>query len=436
MHCFSGSNLILIVVFATAGSANPAEPVTFNKDVAPILFQKCAGCHHPGEIAPFSLLSYKDAYKRAAFVKEITASKRMPPWKPQPGFGDELQDNLSLSEQQLKTIAQWVDSGAKEGDAADLPETPKFDSEWKLGKPDLILEMSRPYTIAAERRDMYRAFVMPTNLKEDVTIAGLEFRPGNPRVVHHVNIQVDSSGAYRNLKPEQLAEGVEPALANPTGMLSGWVPGLRPYLYPEDCGRTLMKDSAVIFNMHYAPTGKEETDQSKLGIYFAKKPVKNLLLPVLLGSTTRLRIPAGEKAYLTGATYQLPCDVRVITIAPHMHLLGREMKVVARGPKDNKIKPMICIPDWDFNWQGPYAYVKPVLLEKGTVLEMSAAFDNSADNPRNPFNPPRFVRGGPATTQEMCQCTLLVFTVNPEDRIPLRRDMVRARQEAKKGPKK
>jgi hypothetical protein len=355
----------------------------------------------------------------------------MPPWKPIPGYG-EFRDERRLSEQEIHTLARWADSGAAQGDPKDLPPMPQFTEGWQLGKPDLILKMPEPFTVPAGGRDVYRCFVIPTGLTENRTVAAIEFRPGNRRSVHHANFFLDTTGVARK---KENADG-QPGFHSPgggagfpaSGTLGGWAPGATPRRLPDGVGRMLRRGADVVVQIHYQPSGKEEKDQSSLGIFFTKTPAWKVFMAVALGSR-ELRIPPGEKRYRRTVSYRLPVDVHVIGVLPHMHLLGREMKVTATLPSGKK-QPMIWIKDWDFNWQGQYQYVKPVALPKGTVLHMEAFFDNSADNPKNPNSPPKLVRWGLRTTDEMCTLGVQVVVDGPPSNgILLSKDLARFRRE-------
>jgi mono/diheme cytochrome c family protein len=421
---------LLSVAFAAAPPRSRA--VTFNKDVAPILFKHCAGCHRPAEIGPFSLLSYKDAAKRANFLKEITADRRMPPWKPVHGYG-EFQDERRLSEKEIRVIARWADSGAKEGDPQDLPAAPKFTDGWQLGKPDLILKAARPFTVPAGGRDILRCFVIPTGLKEERTVAAIEFRPSARRVVHHAVFGTDVKGEARKLEKSPGEGYAAPGGGmgvNLSGYLGGWAPGGAVRRLPPRVGRLLLANSDLVIQVHYVPSGKEEQDQPTIGIYFTEKRAWQQVRIAYL-SELRLRIPAGEKRHRVSNKYTLPVDVHAIGALAHMHLLGREMKAHAELP-DGKTVPLLWITDWDFNWQGQYQYVKPIPLPRGTVLHMEAYFDNSSDNPKNPNKPPITVWRGPRTVDEMCGFRLQVVVDRPgRDGLKFLRDVGKFRREGR-----
>lgn len=393
-----------------------AEEITYTRHVAPILNKHCAGCHRPGEVGPFSLLSYTDVARRADFLKEITGSRRMPPWKPEPGFGEFL-DERRMTDAEIKTIAQWADSGAKQGDPKDLPPLPKFVDGWQLGEPDLIVKMTEPFKLDATGKDVQQCFVIPIPLEVGKFVSAVEFRPGNRKIVHHAIFYLDSTGVARKKDEAEKGPGYHsfggPGFV-PTGGLGAWAPGSTPRHLPDDVGKFLKKGSDLVMQIHYHPNGKENTDQSSLGIYFSKKPVERLVAGIGLRSVLFV-IPPGDKRYkLTADSDPLPCDAEVYGIGPHMHLIGREMKVVAVTP-DKKEIPMIWIKDWDFNWQGGYAYKEPLKLPKGTVLKMEAYYDNSKDNPFQPSNPPIPVTWGEQTTNEMCLCGVQMLVKDRED---------------------
>ena len=398
------------------GMIGAAEVPTFNKDIAPILWANCAGCHRAGEIGPFPLLTYKDAAKRASFIAEITTSRRMPPWKAEPGFGS-FHDERRLKDVDIDKITAWAEGGAPEGDAKDLRPMPRFPEGWQLGTPDLVLKASEPFDVPAKGNDIYRCFVIPIPIDENKTVAAFEFRPGNRRVVHHALLYLDSSGAARRKDAAAAGPGYlsfgGPGII-PTGGLGGWAPGAMPRLLPDGMGKFVRKGSDLVLQVHYHPDGKPEQDQSVVGIYFTKKPAIRIVSGIAV-RTRRLDISAGDSHYHASAQSEpLPVDVQAIAIAPHMHYIGKEMKVIAQTPDDKSV-PLIWIKDWDFNWQGQYQFDKPIKLPKGTIIKLDAYYDNSAENPSNPSKPPRNVHWGEQTTDEMCLLGVQVVTENPAD---------------------
>lgn len=392
--------LSAVVAWSSAGDAEASE-VTFTRDVAPILFKHCATCHRPGEVGPFSLLNYQDVAKRAEFIKDVTQAKRMPPWKAESGFGHFL-DERRLTDQEIATIATWADTGAKEGDPNALPAAPKFPEGWQLGQPDRVLKMVKPFQVPAGGSDVYQCFVIPIPIEKDEMVTAIEFRPGNARVVHHAILYLESRGQARALDPK--GDGYRsfggPGLL-PSGGLGAWVPGSMPRHLPEGLGRYLKKGSDLVLQIHYHPSGKAEEDQSSVGIYFAKQPVKQMVAGMAVRSRGLHIPPAESRFHVTASSQPLPVDANLIAIGPHMHMIGREMKVIAETPGGQTI-PLIWIKDWDFNWQGSYYYADPIRLPKGSVVKLDAYYDNSENNPQNPSSPPKLVRWGEQTTDEMC----------------------------------
>jgi mono/diheme cytochrome c family protein len=408
--------LLLSAVVAVTPSSTSETAVTYTKQIAPILWKNCAGCHRPGEVGPFPLLSYEDAAKRADFLASITSDRRMPPWKAEPDFG-RFHDERRLNESEIAMLASWAAAGAPQGDPKDLPEPPKFVEGWTLGQPDLVLEMPDAFTVPASGRDIYQCFVIPIPMTENKTVAAVEFRPGNRSVVHHAILYLDANGAARKRDESEDGPGYRsfggPGVL-PTGGLGGWAPGAMPRRLPEGTGKFLRRGSDLVLQIHYHPDGKIETDRSTVGIYFTKQPATTLVGGLAIHSRG-LNIPPDEKHYqVTAESDALPVDVNVLGVAPHMHLLGRKIKVTASTPA-GKTVPLVWIKDWDFNWQGQYAFEKPVRLPKGSVIHVEAEYDNSTDNPFNPNSPPKRVHWGEQTTDEMCLVSVQLTTDSMAD---------------------
>ncbi len=417
---------ILVLGLLVSGTID--EPVTYSKQIAPILWKHCADCHRPGEVGPFSLLTYKDAAKRASFLKEVVSKRQMPPWKAEPGFG-EFHDVRRLSDEEIDLIARWADEGAEEGDPHDLPPLPKFPEGWQLGEPDLVLRMPEPFEIPPTGSDVFRCFVIPTGLVEDRTVAAVEFRPGNRRVVHHALFFLDDTGRARAKDETDAGPGYTSFGGigiTPSGSLGGWAPGTGPRPLPDGLGRLLLRGSDLVLQVHYHPSGKPETDQSSLGIYFTKSPRNRTRIVAAVALANRnFSIPPGDARHpITPQPFVLPADVDAIGITPHMHWIGKEMKVQAIRP-DGEVVPLIWIKDWDFNWQGQYLFARPIPLPKGTRIELEAYYDNSDQNPRNPSHPPRTVTFGEQTTDEMCLCGIQVVPKSIAGYSELRRAMLR-----------
>jgi hypothetical protein len=331
----------------------------------------------------------------------------MPPWKPVPGHGEFLDENR-LSQPEIDLLARWADSGAPEGDPGDLPPPLPFSDGWSLGEPDLILEPEGEFAVPPGGADLMRCFSIPTRLLQSRWVAGFEIRPGNRRVVHHAIAFPDPLGV--SVLRRESGSGYScfggPGIATDT-VIGAWAPGTRPRLFPEGVGVRLTPFSRVVLQVHYHPVGTPQIDRTQLGVYFAREPVAKELYYLPLGNF-RFTIPAGAERQVVTASLTLPRvpnGVKALSIAPHMHWLGREIRVDATYP-DGTRRPLIYIDDWDFNWQTFYYFREPVPLPPGTRLELRAVFDNSAKNPRNPFDPPREVRFGEQSTDEMCLAVL------------------------------
>jgi peroxiredoxin len=387
--------------------------VTFHKDVAPILWERCAGCHRPGEVGPFSLLSYRDAAKRAAFLSEEAGARQMPPWRAVHGYGD-FEDLGRLSRRELATLARWAETGAPEGDPQDRRDPPTFPEGWRLGTPDNVITMPEPFVVPAGGGDIYRAFVLPLPLEADTAVAAVEFRPGNRRIVHHARFYVDPSSDCRRRDDADATPGfaslgggdiVKPGLG-------AWVPGLIPRMPPSDVGKVIRKGSDLVMLIHYHGTGKEETDQSSIGLYYCRTPPTRKVTTLSL-STIKIDIPPGANRHRMTQTTYLKADAHAIAVMPHGHYLMRQISLTATRP-DGKVVPMLWIDDWDFDWQGQYHFARPVPVPKGTRLDLVAVYDNSSENSANPNVPPRRVKFGYASTDEMLGCHVQVIADDDE----------------------
>ncbi len=408
----------LVLAAWAAPSAAAEEPVTFNKHVAPILWKNCASCHHTGHVGPFPLVTFKDAAKRADFIREVTATKRMPPWRAEEGHGP-FDNERRLNADEIKTLAKWAEAGAPEGDPKDLPPAPKFPEGWQLGEPDLILKMPASFTVPAGGPDVYRCFVIPIPTAEDRTVAAVEFRPGNQRVIHHASFFLDDKGQGR--KKEQETKDGQPGYTSfggpgitPVGGIGGWGLANLPRFLPEGTGMLLPRGCDLVMQIHYHPTGKVETDQSVLGVHFSRKPATKFVT-TFQARTTDITIPPGEKRHrVTCSSAPLPADVTVLTVTPHMHFLGREITATAELPGGKKVS-LVGIKDWDFHWHERYQFKSPLRLPKGTVVQVEAFYDNSADNPKNPNSPPKLVKYGNNLTDEMVSAHLEVVADSVAD---------------------
>jgi mono/diheme cytochrome c family protein len=412
-----------ILLLALPAAAGAASAPTFNKDIAPILLTNCANCHRPGEVAPFSLLTYRDAAKRAALIAGAVGARFMPPWKAEPGYGD-FAGERRLTDAQIALIQEWAKAGTPEGDPNLKPAPPKFVDGWQGGQPDQLLTMPAKYSLPADGPDQYRCFVLPTGLDHDVYIAGTEFRPGNRRIVHHALVFLDASGQARKLAAS--GDGSYPCFGGPgfpaAGLIGGWAPGFTPPSRDPELSLPLRKGMDVVIQIHYHLSGKPEQDQSSFGLSFSGPPTKGRTSILLFDH--HLDIPAGDAHYVAKASLTLPRDVQLAGITPHAHYLCKDMKVTATLP-DGSTKPLIWIKDWDFNWQNAYRYKAPMALPKGTRIDLEYTYDNSENNPHNLAHPPVRVHWGEQTTDEMALVFLTVVLPTRDDIPELRREVNR-----------
>ncbi|HUR17296.1 MAG TPA: tetratricopeptide repeat protein [Candidatus Limnocylindrales bacterium] len=390
---------------ATIGAAGQriGEPLTFARDIAPILYQHCAVCHRPGALGPMSLLSYQEVRPWARAIREQVSARRMPPWKAEPEHGGPFIGDRRLPDELVALIERWVAEGAIEGRAADLPPAPVWpDGGWRLGTPDLIVEMA-PYPLPAGGPDVLRKFAIPIPIDRTRYVKGVEFQPGNARVVHHANMRIDPTAASRTLDaadPASGYEGVTPFAARfPPGYFLGWTPGqLRP-LAPDTMAWRVDAGSDMLLELHLMPGSRPEQVKGRIGLYFADTVPTRIPASIRLGRQN-LDIPAGATAHVSRDSYVLPVDVEVLGVQPHAHYLARDIKGYATLP-DGTRKWLIAIKDWDFDWQDFYEYEKPFVLPRGTELVMEITYDNSAGNRRNPNAPPTRVTWGQQSSNEM-----------------------------------
>lgn len=405
---------------------------TFNKEIVRIFQKNCQTCHHPGDIAPFSMMTYDETRPWARAIREAVALKKMPPWKPVAGCVD-LKDARGLTQEEINTIVAWADGGAPEGAANDMPAPQTFPEGWPLGEPDFVADMGTNFT-PPQGKDTYRCFSVPVSaLRGDRYIQGMDVRPGNRKIVHHIIAYPDPGGKSVALDAAEAGPGytcfggpgfdisasLNDVIAGKSFMLGGWAPGVRGYFSPEGAGTKMPggTNDRVVLQVHYHPTGETETDRTTVGFYFAKKPVQKslLLLPLV---NTSFSIPAGAKDYVVTQNFDVPALMagKVVGMTPHMHLLGKQIKVEITRPGE-PTQCLINVPSWDFNWQAAYLYQSAVSAPGGSRIKLTCTFDNSADNPFNPNNPPRAVKWGEATTDEMALAfiafTLDLFSITP-----------------------
>lgn len=406
-----------------AAQAAPA-PVTFARDVAPLLATHCVVCHRPDAAAPFSLTTFEAARQRARLIAAAVTSRAMPPWQPDQPRGT-FADERRLTASEIAVFAQWVTDGLLPGDLSSLPAMQTVAADWQLGAPDLVIAMPEAFTVPADGADVFRNVVLPIPLSDRRFVRALEFRPGNPRVVHHVRLLFDDTGELRRKDGADAGVGFggmdAPGARFPEGHFLGWAPGKRPtqerYPWPLEPGNDL------VVQMHLKPTGRPEAVRVSVGLYFTDTPPSTTPILVRLGSKD-IDIPAGAARFDVVDRFTLPTEVTLVSIAPHAHYLATTMTVTAARP-DGRVETLLRIPTWNFNWQDEYAYAAPMTLPRGTTLEMRYRYDNSAGNPHNPSVPPSRVRFGSDTRDEMGELLVQVLARTPADAENLRRAVAR-----------
>lgn len=416
---------LLLASPVSRSKASPAQ-VTFNRDIAPIMFRSCSTCHRPGEAAPFSLLTYTDAKRHARQIAEVTRGRIMPPWLPEP---QELKfaDEMRLSPAEIDLIQKWVGQGAVEGNPADLPPQPKFVQGWELGEPDMILKAEKPLILPPQGTDTYWNFIFRFPINETQWVKAIEIRPGDKQYVHHANLLVDREETSRRREAQPGAGfggmeiRIESQVFDPDSHLLFWKPGTAPYPEPEGMALRLDKGTDLVLNTHLQPSGKTEVIQPSIGIYFTPHPATRFPMLLQLENDVKLDIPAGDKDFVVTDSFKLPLDVQLLAIYPHAHYLGKDIQAFATFP-DGTGKTLIHIPQWNLNWQAVYRYAEPVTLPRNTVVTMRYVYDNSEDNPLNPNRPPIRVRGGNRSADEMCHLWLQVLPIHfdPEQGDPRR----------------
>ncbi|MBC8137543.1 MAG: redoxin domain-containing protein [Fibrella sp.] len=388
--------------------------------IAPLLAKHCVPCHRSGEVGPMPLDSHPQAASWAKAMAQYTKRREMPPWKAD--SHGEFQNERRLTDAEIDVFAVWGEhadfaSGSPPAPKSPSPPETKPTSRWQLGQPDAVFEMPDAFTVPAEGKDVYRCFVVPTGYDSDKWVSAIEFQPGNRAIVHHINVWLDTSGKARKLDAADKSPGyVSPNPGNvpgfvSAGLLGGWVPGHLPWELPAGVGNRLPRDADVVIEVHYVTTGKLETDRTRFGLKWVRGDVRKRLH---LGEITAkgFRIPAGDGAYTVETSEFVREPITLLSVTPHMHNLGRSMKAVAEYP-DGTPLTLVSVSNWDFAWQMSYRYKTPVRLPQNTRIDLSAVYDNSPSNLKNPNTPPKTVRDGERTEDEMCNL-FIAYTVDGE----------------------
>jgi hypothetical protein len=391
------AGLIASALVALIAPSVSAAPPTFAKDVAPILYRSCVECHRPEAMAPMSLMTYEDARPWARAIKQKVVAREMPPWGADPAIGAFAND-VSLKQSEVDAIAAWVDGGALFGNAADLPAAPTFTDGWSIGKPDLVFKMQRPFTVPPDGTVPYTYVTIPTNLKEDVWIRGVELKPTDRRVVHHIiSTLVEGNGTAPDPTPRLTRD---PARKEIGGGLGGLVPGRLYGLYEDGVARKIPAGADIVLQMHYTTIGRPVVDQTEIGVVLAKEPPSKLRAEGggQIGNMTFV-IPPGDSNYEVVAKQTFDRDTYLSSMYPHMHVRGKDATYKIVYP-DGREEVVLRVPKYDFNWQLSYKLAEPKFMPKGSTLMVIAHFDNSRGNRFNP-DPTQAVRWGDQTWEEM-----------------------------------
>ena len=426
-----GRAAAIALAWSASASIAPAQEqgaraVTYNGQIAPILNEHCVSCHRPDAVAPFSLSTYAEVRARARMVAIVTQRRVMPPWKPAPGVARFLGERR-LRGDEIDLVQRWVAAGAPEGDPDRAPEPPSWPGGWMRGTPDLVVTMDAPYPLPAAGEDVYRNFVVRVPSTRARFVKAIELKPATTRGVHHARILVDRSGSARRLDAADPLSGYDDRRVDqarsPDGHFLGWAPGTAPNEVPDHLAWRLEPRTDLVLKTHLVPRGEPTPVQVSVGFFFTDTVPTATPAVVQLGSQT-IDIPAGASAHVVEDRYRLPAPVDLLAVYPHAHFLARQVEAYAVLPTGVR-RPLIRIDDWDFAWQDEYRYAEPPRLPAGTEVVMRFVFDNSAGNPSNPSRPPRRVRFGPQSTDEMAELMLQVLPVDPADRPALVQDVSR-----------
>jgi hypothetical protein len=382
---------------AMAADVNTAnlESVTFTKDILPIMQERCQECHRPGQIGPFSLMNYRQVRGWSKMIQEVTNERRMPPWSADADLGV-FKNDRSLKPEELAKLNAWIENGMPQGDPADAPEPVQWNDEWRIGTPDVIFDMPEEVTIEATGVVPYKFYRTPTNFTEDKYIKAMEAKAGNPKVVHHILMFVLPPGAEGRFRGDDAAVSEFQGIGN--GFLTGFAPGTIPVMFEGGEGIIIPAGSSLLWQMHYTPTGKVETDRSQFGMIFSDTKPETLILEGGI-MAPNIQIPPHAEHYVLTEENVVPRNAWLRSMTPHSHYRGKSWFYELELP-DGSVKPLMNVSKYDFNWQITYELAEPVYMPKGSKLRATAVYDNSANNPYNP-DPDKLVTWGDQTWEEM-----------------------------------
>ncbi|MEM6674057.1 MAG: redoxin domain-containing protein [Planctomycetota bacterium] len=443
--------LVLLTSLIQAQAA-PLPEVTF-VDVAPIIHRRCTPCHRPEAAGPFPMRTYREIAKRGPMIAFVVEDGTMPPWHPADGYGT-FKDSLAMTPEERETLIAWIDAGMAQGEPERAPEPPTFEGGWQLGEPDLVVTMTDAFEVPATGADLYRNFVVPLPTTEDRWLTAIEVMPGAPRVLHHIVFDIDTQRRCRSLDGSDGRPGWDAMSGEGGGVtgwddggpllgtsLGGWAVGSQPRHLPMSLARNLPAGADLILRSHFHPSGKVESERTKLGLHFTDKPpakqLMGLQMPPMFGTAAGIDIPAGESDFVVRDSFTLPVDALALTVGGHAHSILREMRIDVFRPEDDDVESIFWIDDWDFDWQSRYEWAEPVELPAGTELGVELLWDNSDYNPNNPFDPPRRIGWGFQSTDEMGSVTVAMVAKDEADADELwkairqyKRDRLRSRPES------
>ena len=453
MHRRGVCGVVLMIVLS--GYAVADDVPTYSRDVAGIIYEKCTACHREGGSGPFALQSYEDVKRRASTIEAVIADGYMPPWKPV-DRGISFAHDRSLSAEQQRVLEDWIDNDCPIGDHRAIPTPPVYPEGWVLGTPDLVVKMNGVFEVPADGPDIYRSFVFPVDLPRDQWIKAIELRPQAKGAVHHAIFFVDPKKNARQLDGVDGKAGMEgmgflsgigsdsrpapfwrrrregagesaPAgdVVSPTG-LGGYVPGAMPNRLPGDLAMYLPRGSDIVMQTHFHPSGKVETEQAELAVYFADRPPSRRIIPIMVppvfGFGKQLKIPAGESNYVVEDSYRIPVATKAVGVSGHAHYICKTVKMTAKLPS-GETRVLLDIDDWDLDWQDQYQFANPIALPRGTELTSRITYDNSAGNPENPYHPPREISWGRGSNDEMCSVTLMTVAEKATQQLELQQSV-------------